>query len=134
MGVRREGRELALTYLYQLDLGVERLEDIGAAIERDRSASERVRRFALDRVSGVWKHREAVDEMIVRHLRNWKMERLAKTDRALLRLAVFEMRFDPEVPEKVALNEALEIGRKFGGDESCRFLNGVLDAVLHDAP
>lgn len=134
MGVRREGRELALTYLYQLDLGVERLEDIGAAIERDRSASERVRRFALDRVSGVWQHLDAVDALIARHLHNWKMERLARTDRALLRLAVFEMRFDPEVPEKVALNEALEIGRKFGGEESCRFLNGVLDAVLHDAP
>lgn len=134
MGVRREGRELALTYLYQLDLGVERLEDIGAAIERDRSASERVRRFALDRVSGVWRHRDEVDAMIAAHLHNWKMDRLARTDRALLRLAVFEMRFDPEVPEKVALNEALEIGRKFGGEESCRFLNGVLDAVLHDRP
>jgi len=134
VGVRREGRELALTYLYQLDLGVEKLEDIGEAIERDRSGSERVRRFALDRVSGVWRHRDDVDALIVRHLHNWKMERLAKTDRAILRLAVFEMRFDPEVPEKVALNEALEIGRKFGGDESCRFLNGVLDAVLHDAP
>jgi len=134
VGVRREGRELALTYLYQLDLGVERLEDIGAAIERDHAASERVRRFALDRVSGVWRHLDAVDALIVGHLHNWKMDRLARTDRALLRLAVFEMRFDPEVPEKVALNEALEIGRKFGGEESCRFLNGVLDAVLHDAP
>ena len=134
MGVRREGRELALTYLYQLDLGVERLEDIAAAIERDRSGSDRVRQFALDRVSGVWRNREPVDALIARHLHHWKMERLARTDRALLRLAVFEMRFDPDVPEKVALNEALVIGRKFGGEESCRFLNGVLDAVLHDTP
>ena len=134
MGVRREGRELALTYLYQLDLGVERFEDIGRAIESDRTASERVRRFALDRVSGVWNHREAVDALISEHLHRWKLDRLARTDRAILRLAVFEMRFDPEVPAKVALNEALEIGRKYGGEESCRFLNGVLDAVLHQIP
>lgn len=134
MGVRREGRELALTYLYQLDLGVERFEDIGAAIDGDRAASERVRRFAKDRVAGVWNHREAVDALISEHLHRWKLDRLARTDRAILRLAVFEMRFDPEVPAKVALNEALEIGRKFGGEESCRFLNGVLDAVLHQAP
>lgn len=132
MGVRREGRELALTCLYQLDLGVERIEEIAEVLERDRASSERVRRFALDRVKGVWSNLSAVDEVIARHLHNWKMDRLAKTDRALLRLAVFEMRFDPDVPAKVALNEALEIGRKFGGEESCRFLNGVLDAVLHE--
>ncbi len=133
MGVRREGRELALTYLYQLDLGVERAEEVTAAIDRDRSGSERVRRFAKDRVLGVWDHREAIDTVIVRHPHHWKLERLARTDRGILRLAVFEMRYDPEVPAKVALNEALEIGRKFGGEESSRFLNGVLDAILHEA-
>ena len=133
MGVRREGRELALTCLYQLDLGVERIEEMAEVLERDRAASERVRRFAMDRVNGVWSNLATVDEVIARHLQHWKMDRLAKTDRALLRLAVFEMRFDPDVPAKVALNEALEIGRKFGGEESCRFLNGVLDAVLHEA-
>ncbi len=133
MGIRREGRELALTYLYQLDLEVERPEEIGAAIDRDHASSERVRRFAKERVAGVWRNLKEIDETIVKHLHHWKLERLARTDRGLLRLAVYEMRFDPDVPAKVALNEALEIGRKFGGEESSRFLNGVLDAILHDS-
>ncbi len=133
MGIRREGRELALTYLYQIDLQVERPEEIEAVIDKDRAGSERVRRFAKERVLGVWQNLKEIDEVIARHLHHWKLERLARTDRGLLRLAVYEMRFDPEVPSKVALNEALEIGRKFGGEESSRFLNGVLDAILHEA-
>jgi N utilization substance protein B len=133
MGIRREGRELALTYLYQLDLQVERQEDIEAVIDKDRVGSERVRRFAKERVLGVWRNLAEIDKVISKHLLHWKLERLARTDRGLLRLAVYEMRFDPEVPAKVALNEALEIGRKFGGEESSRFLNGVLDAILHEA-
>ncbi|MCI4398008.1 MAG: transcription antitermination factor NusB [Acidobacteria bacterium] len=132
MGIRREGRELALTYLYQLDLQVERQEDIEAVIDKDRVGSERVRRFAKERVLGVWRNLAEIDKVISKHLLHWKLERLARTDRGLLRLAVYEMRFDPEVPAKVALNEALEIGRKFGGEESSRFLNGVLDAILHE--
>ncbi|MEJ2367711.1 MAG: transcription antitermination factor NusB [Acidobacteriota bacterium] len=135
MGIRREGRELALTYLYQLDLGVENIKDIEALIEHhERSSSAKVRMFAVNRIAGIWKNLAEIDTLISAHLHHWKLERLARTDRGLLRLAVYEMRFDPEVPEKVAINEALEIGRKFGGEESSRFLNGVLDAVLHDKP
>ncbi len=132
MGIRREGRELALTYLYQIDLGVEDLVSVKAQLATDRRASVRVRKFAEALVEGVWAHRVAVDELIVRHLQHWKLERLTRTDRGLLRLGVYEMRFDPEVPDKVAINEAVEIGKKFGGEESGKFINGVLDAVLHD--
>lgn len=132
MGIRREGRELALTYLYQIDLGVEDLASVKVQLASDRRASVRVRKFAEALVEGVWAHRVAVDELIVRHLQHWKLERLTRTDRGLLRLGVYEMRFDPEVPDKVAINEAVEIGKKFGGEESAKFINGVLDAVLHD--
>jgi N utilization substance protein B len=132
MGIRREGRELALTYLYQIDLGVEDLDSVRAQLATERRASPRVRRFAQSLVEGVWAHRVAVDELIVRHLQHWKLERLTRTDRGLLRMGVYEMRFDPEVPDKVAINEAVEIGKKFGGEESGKFINGVLDAVLHD--
>jgi len=131
MGVRREARELALTYLYQLDLGVEDLKSVLDVLEKDKRGSQKVRRFACDLVVGVWSNREAVDQMIREHLQNWKLERLTRTDRGLLRIAVFEMKFHTDVPGKVAINEAVEIGKKFGGDESGRFLNGVLDAVYH---
>lgn len=132
MGIRREGRELALTYLYQIDLGVEDLNSVRTQLETDRRASPRVRRFATSLVEGVWENRVKVDELISRHLQHWKLERLTRTDRGLLRMGVYEMRFGPEVPAKVAINEAVDIGKKFGGDESGRFINGVLDAVLHD--
>jgi N utilization substance protein B len=131
MGIRREGRELALNYLYQLDLGVDNLEGVLRQISEDRSASSRVRRFAAELVQGVWERQQEVDGIISQNLTHWKLERLTRTDRGLLRLAVFEMKFNPEVPGKVAINEAVEIGKKYGGEESAKFLNGVLDAVLH---
>ena len=131
MGVRREGRELALTYLYQLDLGVEDINSVAAAIEQDKRGSARVRSFARSLVQGVWRQGAEIDELISAHLMHWKLERLTRTDRGLLRMAVYEMKFDPDVPAKVAINEGVEIGKKFGGEESGRFLNGVLDAILH---
>ena len=134
MGVRREGRELALTYLYQIDLGVEDMASVRSQVENDHRASNRVRRFALSIVEGVWAHRQEVDELISAHLLHWKLERLTRTDRGLLRMGVYEMRFDAEVPDKVAINEAVEIGKKFGGDDSGKFINGVLDAILHARP
>ncbi len=133
MGVRREGRELALTYLYQLDLGVEDITSVTAAIEQDRRGSGRVRAFARSLVQGVSSHRAEIDELISGHLMHWKLERLTRTDRGLLRMAVYEMKFDPDIPAKVAINEAVEIGKRFGGEESGRFLNGVLDAIFHAA-
>ena len=131
MGIRREARELALTYLYQLDLGVADLPSVLGTLERDRRGSQKVRRFAGELVRGVWSCREDVDRLIADHLQNWKLDRLTRTDRGLLRMAVYEMKFDTDVPGKVAINEAVEIGKKFGGEEAGRFLNGVLDAVYH---
>jgi N utilization substance protein B len=132
MGLRRDARELALTYLYQLDLGVEDIGSVLALVEKDKKASPRARYYAAELVKGVWTHREELDLLIRKHLQNWKLERLTRTDRGLLRVAAFEMRFNPEVPGKVAINEAVEIGKKFGGDESGRFINGVLDAIYHE--
>jgi N utilization substance protein B len=131
LGIRRQGRELALTYLYQLDLGVEHLDTLEEAIERDGLGSKKVREFARSRARGVWGHLREIDALLTAHLEHWRLDRLTREDRGLLRLGVFEIAFDPDVPPKVAINEAVEIGRKFGGDTSARFVNGVLDAVLH---
>jgi transcription antitermination protein NusB len=131
LGIRRQGRELALTYLYQLDLGVEHPETLEEAIERDGLGSKKVQEFARSRARGVWGHLQEIDALLTAHLEHWRLDRLTREDRGLLRLGVFEIAFDPEVPPKVAINEAVEIGRKFGGETSARFVNGVLDAVLH---
>jgi N utilization substance protein B len=129
MGIRREGRELALDYIYQLDLGVEDLASVLPLLDRERRGSKRVREFARALIQGVWSHREEIDGLLRRHLLHWKLERLTRTDRGLLRLAAYEMVFDPDVPSKVAINEAVDIGKKYGGEESGKFLNGVLDAI-----
>ena len=134
MGIHREARELALNHLYQLDLGVESICTVLDSVDLERKKSKRVKALAKRIIQGVHTHLDAIDDLLSRHLERWKLPRLTRTDRAILRMAVFEMKFDPEVPPKLALNEALEIGKKYGTIESGRFLNGVLDAVLHDNP
>lgn len=131
MGIRREGRELALKYIYQIDLGVNFEERAIAQLETEKH-SKKVKAFAKDRLLGLYNLKDSVDAMARKHLTNWSLERLNQTDRSILRLAIFEMKFDPGVPEKVALNEALELAKRFGSDESSKFLNGVLDAIMHD--
>lgn len=131
MGIRREGRQLALKYIYQIDLGVNFEDKALAQIELEKY-SKKVKFFAKERILGLYKNKDAVDEIARKHLKNWKLERLNETDKSILRLAIYEMKFDPSIPEKVALNEALELAKKFGSEESSKFLNGVLDAVMHD--
>jgi transcription antitermination protein NusB len=131
MGIRREGRELALKFIYQIDLGVNFEEKALAQLEIEKH-SKKVKAFARERLLGVYTKRDEIDEVARRHLKNWSLERLNQTDRSILRLAVFEMKYDPNIPEKVALNEALELAKRFGSEESSKFLNGVLDAIMHD--
>ena len=131
MGIRREGRELALKYIYQIDLGVNFEERALAQLDTEKH-SKKVKAFAKDRLLGLYNSKDQIDAIARKHLTNWTLERLNQTDRSILRLAIFEMKFDPNVPEKVALNEALELAKRFGSDESSKFLNGVLDAIMHD--
>lgn len=131
MGIRREGRELALKYIYQIDLGVNFEERALAQLDTEKH-SKKVKAFARDRLLGLYNQKDPIDAIARKHLTNWTLERLNQTDRSILRLAIFEMKFDPNVPEKVALNEALELAKRFGSDESSKFLNGVLDAIMHD--
>lgn len=131
MGIRREGRQLVLKYIYQIDLGVNFEDKALSQLEMEK-CSKKVKSFAKDRLLGLLENKDKVDDIAKKHLKNWKLERLNETDKSILRLAIYEMKFDPAIPEKVALNEALELAKKFGSEESSRFLNGVLDAVMHD--
>ena len=89
--------------------------------------------FAWELVEGVWKHAAALDETIGRFSQNWRVDRLGKIELTLLRLALFEMLHRPDVPPKVALNEALELASRFGDDKARRFVNGILVAVIKAA-
>lgn len=83
-------------------------------------------------VTGVKEHQEELDKVIEKHLKNWKVNRIAKTDLVILRLALFEMLFISDIPNKVSLNEALEIAKTFSDDESRRFINGVLSSAMNE--
>ncbi len=87
------------------------------------------RQYMKQILTGIIENREQVDESIRQCAKNWRLERLAVTDRGLLRIGVYEMMFCDDVPAQVAINEAVEVAKRFGGDESPAFVNGVLDAV-----
>lgn len=136
MGVRRKAREAALQFLFQEDFKFEkeghREEDL---VERFDAfctlyqVNRKARPYALELLQGIVKIRDEVDGLIGKAASNWRLSRLAATDRNILRLAVYEMISDDEIPDQVAINEAVEIAKRFAGEESPAFINGVLDAV-----
>ena len=129
MGVRREGREAAIQFLYQRDLGggagVADLQEFYAF----RGLSPSARRFCEGLVAGLLEHTEAVDRALREHTQNYELERLSAVDRNILRLAAHEMLHCDDIPPVVSINEAIDIAKKYGTEESGRFVNGVLDRI-----
>ena len=126
---RTKARERALQALYQIDVAAEGIDD---ALARFWKSFEPVEKEVMDLadvlVRGVAGHRRSVDETIERVSTHWRLDRMAKVDRNVLRLAVYEL-LETEVPVKVVINEAIELGKKFGSESSGAFVNGVLDKV-----
>ena len=130
MGKRRKARELALQLLYQLDLHTE--QGLQAGLEEfwtRHPVEEDVRRFVESLVRGTKQHEASIDDLITRATEHWSLGRMAIVDRNILRQGVFELLWAPEVPASVAINEALEVAKKFSTHESSRFINGVLDRI-----
>jgi len=130
MGKRRKSRELALQLLYQLDLQDEGspepyLDEFWGRHPVDTE----VRAFVESLVRGTKLHQQKIDEMIAQYAENWDLDRMAVVDRNILREGIFELLWMIEIPPKVAINEALEVAKKFSTRESSRFINGVLDRV-----
>ena len=129
MGSRRKGREYALQMLYQADAAGTAIGEAAAQFWSDREAPIDVRRFAERLARGTWARREEIDLLLAQSLEHWRLERLAIVDRNILRMAVFEMLAEPETPPIVVIDEAIEVARRFGGEDSWQFVNGILDAV-----
>ncbi len=129
MGARREARELALQALYSLDLNpMETRESLRLMRENSRGAAA-VRDFAEDLVVGVMANREAIDAKIEEQSTNWSITRMTRVDLNILRIASYELLFRNDVPKSVVMNEAIEIAKKFGTEESPAFINGILDEI-----
>lgn len=137
---RRLAREMAVQGLYHIDMNeVEPDEAVRAIVDEVnddneggiRQANEPVSpAFVLELVEGAHKHRLTIDELLQNYLKGWQIDRLSKVDRQILRLAVFEMLYKEDVPPKVVVNEAIELAKHFGTDESGKFVNGVLGKLI----
>lgn len=139
-GERRRAREAALQMLYQCEVaGVDAEEALAAHGEIDqpgRLQTPEAREFAARLVLGTERSVEEIDPLIAGCAQNWRPSRMAIVDRLVLRLAVYQLLHLPDVPPAVVIDEAVELARTFGGEESSRFVNGVLDAIRRklDAP
>jgi N utilization substance protein B len=120
--------------LYQWDLGGNTPEQVGATFFLERKAESEVERFAREIFQGAANDRERLDQLVREHAENWRLERMAAVDRSILRVAVYELLHCPETPPHAVINEALEIARRFSGEGSVEFVNGILDAILKALP
>jgi transcription antitermination factor NusB len=90
-----------------------------------------IRPFAKDLVLGVWRNKEDLDKLISRASKNWRIERMSRVDRNILRIAVYEVLYMGDIPPKVSIDEAVELGKRFGTEDSGAFVNGVLDCIYN---
>jgi N utilization substance protein B len=129
MGVRHKARAIALQVLYEFDSVGHDAETALAHLLADARLSEDNAAFARDLVNGVIQNQEQIDQHIKKFAPAWPLEQIPIVDRNILRLAIFEILLDNNVPVKVAINEAVELAKKFGSDNSSKFVNGVLGSV-----
>jgi transcription antitermination factor NusB len=129
MGTRRKGRELALKFLFQLDIAGERTEEEVKKFFSDGKTPREVEEFARRLALGTIAHREELDGLISAHSDNWRLNRMAVVDRNILRIGVYEFLYEEETPKRVVINEAIEIAKRYGSADSAQFVNGILDAV-----
>jgi len=127
---RRENRVRAVQFLYQWELNrPDLLADAVWAFFQQQDEPREYYAFAEDLIHGVLENIDAIDREIAEHLENWRYERVAKVDLAILRLAVHELLHRPDIPPIVSINEAIELGKIFSSPDSKRFINGILDRV-----
>jgi N utilization substance protein B len=135
MGRRTKARERALQALYQIDVAATDLDEALSRFWRSFEPVEReVMTLAEELVRGVARHRRDIDETIEGVSQNWRLDRMARVDRNILRLAVFELAHRADAPVKVVIDEAIELGKKFGSESSGAFVNGVLDRIAAALP
>jgi N utilization substance protein B len=128
---RSRGREVALQVLYQVEQNPGTpLEEIRRFIRRRLLDDHKVCEFTEGLIDGVRQHQAHIDATISHVAENWRLDRMAAIDRNILRLGAYEMLFRPEIPAKVAINEALELAKRYSTAQSSRFVNGILDRVL----
>lgn len=139
MGLRRKSRELALQFLFSHDFqerpqAPEKLTEDLDMFCQIFDISQKSLPYGRELILGICQHRTEIDTLLADHSHNWRVERMSLVDRNILRIAVFEMQYSRKAPAQVAINEALEIAKRYSIEESVSFINGILDAVQSAIP
>jgi transcription antitermination protein NusB len=127
VSLRSKSREYAMQMLFQWDVSRQEPAKLEENFWRGAKAADTTRAFANQLLEGATREIASLDEVIAKHAENWRLERLAAIDRAILRLAIYELR-STDTPPKVVLNEAVEMAKKFSSDGASAFVNGILDS------
>jgi N utilization substance protein B len=142
VSTKREAREFCLQFLYHFQLPVfqeqkknfdsteifQRVLEFKQTLNLELDSESQA--FVATLVKGILKHHEELEEILVKYLKNWKLSRISKIEHTILILAIYELKHHPEVPGKVVINEAIELGKKYSTKESAGFINGILDNVF----
>jgi transcription antitermination factor NusB len=129
MGRRRRARELALQVLFHMEFNSEDGNEAFDLVCESFAPPEDIRAFSRLLVLGVWEKKDELDALIGRSSINWRLERMSRVDKSILRLAAYEILYMKDIPPKVSIDEAVELGKKYGTEDSGAFINGVLDKI-----
>jgi N utilization substance protein B len=132
MGNRRLSRELVIQFLYLSEMNEGEIEHQLKSFWKNNSCGEDIRSFTEDILSDIFDHKKEIDSRLEKYSDNWTLSRMAVIDRNLLRMAAAELMYSKTVPPKVAIDEAVEIAKKYGTEDSPNFINGVLDRILKE--
>ncbi len=129
MQFRRRAREVALQVLYALDILNITVPDALELFWTNFEAPEETREFSSNLIKGAWNNKSGIDKLLAECSEHWSLSRMSRVDKAILRMAVYELQHCPDVPPKVTLNEAIDLGKIYGSENSGSFINGILDAL-----
>ena len=132
MGKRRRSREFALQVLYQLEITKQGALQAMVQLRENFLPGEEEDEFTKRIVLGVTEHRQEIDRLIEERSENWRLNRMTIIDRNILRIAIFELLYCGDIPPKVTLNEAIDLGKRYGSEESGSFINGILDRIQNE--
>ena len=129
MGTRRRARELAMQALFYMDITENCSVELVERFCQNFSPSPKAMPFFLELVNGVLAAKPEIDALIERFSENWKIHRMSLVDRNIMRIAVYELLYCTDIPPKVSINEAVDVGKKYGSEESGAFINGIIDNI-----
>lgn len=141
MSTKREAREFCLQFLYHFQLPAfielkkdmdsvvifERMQEFKSTLGIDLDSASQA--YVATMVKGILEHHEEIEEILVKYLKNWKLSRISKIENTIFMMAIYELKYHTDVPGKVVINEAIELGKKYSTKESAGFLNGILDSI-----